>query len=94
MRPLGVLLAAFVAAALSGCQTVPQRVLVPVAMPCQAEKPRPPVWATDTLQADAGIFDQVKALLAERLQRIGYQSELEAVVDTCTSAPNPAALNR
>lgn len=94
MRPTSALLALVATVALAGCETVPQRVLVPVAVPCKVDMPKPPVWATAALAADAGIWDQVKALLAERKQRIGYELELEAALRACQSPAKAPALDK
>lgn len=80
--------AALLALALAGCgSTLPKRVLVEVAVPCRVDMPAKPVWATRALRPDADIFDQVKALLAERRQRQGYERLLEAAIEGCNSAP-------
>lgn len=79
MKP-ALLLAAL---ALAGCQTLPQRVEVPMPVPCRVEIPLPPAWATGSLAPDAGIWDQVKALLAELEQRKGYEAKLEAAAKAC-----------
>ena len=72
------------ALALAGCAaTAPQKVEVPVPIPCHVKVPDRPVWATDTLPPGAGLYDKVKALLAERLQRISYETELEAAAKSC-----------
>lgn len=82
---------------LAGCATnkPPERVLVPVPVPCKVDVPREPVWATDSLSPDADIWDQTKALLAERAQRIGYQKQLKAAIDACQpgSAPDVSTLD-
>lgn len=70
---------------LVGCAArPPARIEIPVAVPCRVELPVRPVWATETLSADAGIYEQVRALLAERRQRIGYEAELEAAARACS----------
>lgn len=68
---------------LAGCASEPQRVEVAVPVPCRVEVPPEPVWATAALAADADIWDQVKALLAERRQRIGYEDQLLAAARAC-----------
>jgi hypothetical protein len=80
MRALSI---ACLAAFLAACNTLPREVKVPVTVYCKVEKPAEPAWATKSLKPDADIFDQVKALLAERKQRIGYERLLEAAVDGC-----------
>ena len=75
--------AALVAVLLSGCAaekvvTRVERVEVPVSVPC-----RPAALATDALALDAGIWDQMRALRAERLQLRGYAVRLEAALAGC-----------
>lgn len=74
-----------ISALLAGCQAnpVPAVVKIPVQVPCEVAMPKRPAWATESLARDAGIYDRVKALLAEREQRIGYETELEAAVGAC-----------
>lgn len=77
---------------LTGCATrVPKTVLVPVTVPCKVDLPSKPVWATSALAKDADIFDQVKALLAERRQRAGYQKQLEAAIAGCNTPTTAVA---
>jgi len=54
-----------------------------VAVPCKAPTPQRPLFAVDGLPLGSGIWDQMKALRAERLQRQGYEAELEAAVSAC-----------
>ena len=42
-----------------------------------------PAFAVDALSIGAGIWEQMSALRAERIQRIGYETELEAAVKAC-----------
>lgn len=72
-------------AALAGCAADPvvREVKVAVPVPCRVELPSAPAWATQALSADAGIWDQVKALLAERSQRIAYSDKLLAAAQAC-----------
>ena len=75
--------------ALAGCSTAPRmpaRALVPVALPCRAEVPPEPVWATGALTPQSDIFDQVTALLAERLQRRAYGQLLKTALEICVAA--------
>lgn len=75
--------------ALAGCggRVEPQvqyvRVEVPVQVPCRAPEVAVPVWATDGLRKTDDLETKVRALLAERLQRIGYEKELAAVARAC-----------
>lgn len=90
MKPVAVFLA-LASLCLVGCApNPPARVLVPVAVPCKVDAPKPPVWATSALGPDSDIWDQVKALLAERRQRIGYGLQLQAAIDACQPSPPPA----
>jgi hypothetical protein len=71
---------------LSGCAGMApkvQEVKVPVPVPCKVEAPLRPVLAVDGLPVGAGIWEQMKALRAERKQRQGYEAELEAAVRAC-----------
>ena len=73
---------------LVGCATTPPpaqpvEVHVPVAVPCKAPTPERPAFAVDALALGSGVWDQMAALRAERLQRKGYEAELEAAVKAC-----------
>lgn len=59
------------------------RVEVPVQVPCWAPVVPVPAWATDNLKKTDSLEQKVRALLAERRQRIGYERLLEAAVDSC-----------
>ena len=79
---------AIVAVASTGCASTapvvqPVEVRVPVAVPCKAPIPVRPAFAVAALPVGSGVWDQMKALRAERLQRMGYESELEAAVKAC-----------
>ncbi|PKN07952.1 MAG: hypothetical protein CVU73_11185 [Deltaproteobacteria bacterium HGW-Deltaproteobacteria-8] len=67
----------------SGSAPAVQRVLVPVPVPCKVTMPDAPSWAVDALPLGSTIWQQMQALRAERLQRQGYESELEAAVRAC-----------
>nr|WP_256595879.1 hypothetical protein [Pseudomonas sp. RW407] len=75
--------------ALAGCagQVEPEsrtvRVEVPVAVPCRAPAVQEPTWATASLQKGDTLQVKVRALLAERLQRMGYEAQLRAAVQAC-----------
>ncbi|EPF1449599.1 hypothetical protein [Pseudomonas aeruginosa] len=77
------------AAALAGCagqfEAEPRtvRVEVPVAVPCRVPAVEVPVWATAGLRKGDDLQTKVRALLAERLQRIGYEAQLLAANQAC-----------
>lgn len=82
------ILAVIVSFCLGGCATTPPpvqpvEVKVPVAVPCKVPMPERPLFAVDGLPLGSGIWDQMKALRAERWQRQGYETELEAAVKAC-----------
>ncbi|EKQ6351928.1 hypothetical protein P6M03_006388 [Pseudomonas aeruginosa] len=59
------------------------RVEVPVAVPCRAPAVEVPAWAAAGLRKGDDIQTKVRALLAERLQRIGYEAQLLAANQAC-----------
>lgn len=77
--------------ALAGCAGQPAaepeprivRVEVPVAVPCKTKEVAVPPWAADGLKKDDSLEVKVRALLAERRQRIGYERELLAANEAC-----------
>lgn len=75
--------------ALSGCTTKPApqvqyvRAEVPVQVPCRAPEVAVPPWAAAGLLKTDSLEVKVRALLAERRQRIGYERLLEAAVKSC-----------
>ncbi|HGN3089157.1 TPA: hypothetical protein ACKR7X_006400 [Pseudomonas aeruginosa] len=75
--------------ALAGCagrqEAEPRtvRVEVPVAVPCRVPAVEVPVWATAGLRKGDDLQTKVRALLAERLQRIGYEAQLLAANQAC-----------
>ena len=77
------------AVALAGCagrqEAEPRtvRVDVPVAGPCRVPAVEVPAWATAGLKKSDDIQTKVRALLAERLQRIGYEAQLLAANQAC-----------
>ena len=71
--------------ALAACaETPPPTAKIAVPVDCTVTMPERPTWATDALPRDAGVYDKVKALLAEREQRIAYETKLEAVARSCS----------
>ncbi|HBO4468634.1 TPA: hypothetical protein ONA19_005888 [Pseudomonas aeruginosa] len=79
--------------ALAGCagQVEPEprtvRVDVPVAVPCRVPCRVPavevPAWAAAGLKKSDDLQTKVRALLAERRQRIGYEAQLLAANRAC-----------
>ncbi|HBO3622064.1 hypothetical protein [Pseudomonas aeruginosa] len=75
--------------ALAGCagQVEPEprtvRVEVPVAVPCRVQSVEVPEWATAGLRKGDDLQTKVRALLAERRQRIGYEAQLLAANRAC-----------
>lgn len=77
--------------ALAGCVARPAaepeprvvRVEVPVQVPCRVKAPAVPAWAAEGLRKEDSVEVKVRALLAERRQRIGYERELVAAVAIC-----------
>ena len=73
---------------LAGCATQePEvrtvRVEVPVLVPCKTQEVAVPPWAAASLKKADPLEVKVRALLAERRQRIGYELELVAAVGAC-----------
>ncbi|AQT10740.1 hypothetical protein PEQA60_39220 [Pseudomonas sp. Eqa60] len=59
------------------------RVEVPVQVPCRAPVVPVPAWATGSLKKTDSLELKVRALLAERRQRVGYERVLVAAVEAC-----------
>ncbi|CAI1034087.1 hypothetical protein [Serratia fonticola] len=74
---------------LTGCGNAPApppayvEVKVPVAVPCKTDPVAVPAFAVDQLKIGASIDVQMRALRAERHQRIGYERELLAANAAC-----------
>ncbi len=76
---------------LSGCAAKPPaepeprvvRVEVPIEVPCRTKEVAVPPWAAAGLKTGDSLEVKVRALLAERRQRIGYERELLAANDAC-----------
>ena len=60
------------------------RVEVPVLVPCKTQEVAEPAWAAIGLKKIDSLEVKVRALLAERRQRMGYERELIAAVGACT----------
>ncbi|EQB1849737.1 hypothetical protein [Pseudomonas aeruginosa] len=59
------------------------RVEVPVAVPCRVPAVEVPAWAAAGLKKSDDLQTKVRALLAERRQRIGYDAQLLAANRAC-----------
>ena len=59
------------------------RVEVPVLVPCKTQEVTAPSWAATGLKKSDSLEVKVRALLAERRQRMGYERELIAATDAC-----------
>lgn len=59
------------------------RVEVPIQVPCRTDPVAAPAWAVDGLRKSDSLEVKVRALLAERLQRKGYERELLAANEAC-----------
>ncbi|WP_175969606.1 hypothetical protein [Burkholderia sp. BCC0322] len=79
-------------AALSGCGVAPATqapepvvttVYKPVPVPCDAPVVEKPSFAFDSLALGADIYTQTATLLADRAQRGGYETKLEAANAAC-----------
>ncbi|WP_440530989.1 hypothetical protein [Serratia marcescens] len=74
--------------ALASCSRHPPapsyvEVKVPIAVPCKIADVARPAFAVDQLPIGATIDVQMRALRAERHQRIGYERELIAANEAC-----------
>lgn len=74
--------------ALASCSSAPPaptyvEVKVPIAVPCKTADVTRPAFAVDQLPVGATIDVQMRALRAERHQRIGYERELIAANEAC-----------
>jgi type IV pilus biogenesis protein CpaD/CtpE len=79
-------LAAVMCAALSGCSAMTQRAVpVNVAIPikCKAKLPERPVMPTEVLSAKAGMYQIVRAALAELAYREAYEIQLVTELKSC-----------
>lgn len=88
MNNLRIIAIVTAVAVLAGCagqapevRTV--RVEVPVPVPCKTEAVTVPTFASEGLKKSDSLEVKVRALLAERNQRIGYEVELLAAVTAC-----------
>lgn len=59
------------------------RVEVPVLVPCKTKEVAVPPWATVGLKKTDSLEVKVRALLAERRQRVAYERILLSAVSAC-----------
>ncbi len=59
------------------------RIEVPILVPCKTKAVTIPPWAAEELKKSDSLEVKVRALLAERRQRIGYERQLVAAVSAC-----------
>ncbi|WP_039967934.1 hypothetical protein [Pseudomonas chlororaphis] len=85
VQVLQVLLFVLLLAGCAGRETEVRavRVGVPVQVPCRTQEVAVPPWAAAGLKKSDGLELKVRALLAERRQRIGYERQLLASVSAC-----------
>lgn len=79
----------FAVSLLTGCGTITRTVIekieVPLPIPCNIVPPQKPVMPFSETGPSEDIFDNVKRLLAEIQERIGYEVQLEAAIKACNS---------
>lgn len=56
---------------------------VPVQVPRRAPKVDVPTWSATDLRRSDSLEVKVRALLAERRQRVGYERRIEAAIQAC-----------
>ncbi|ANF87125.1 Putative lipoprotein [Pseudomonas antarctica] len=76
------------AVVLAGCTGRPPevrtvRVEVPLLVPCKTKGVEVPPWAAQGLKKSDSLELKVRALLAERRQRIGYERQLVSALGSC-----------
>ena len=86
LRGVGLLAGiALLAACAGGAEPPAQyvRVEVPVQVPCRAPEVAVPAWAAAGLRKTDNLEIKVRSLLAERRQRIGYETQINALLTSC-----------
>ena len=71
-----------------GCTNVPAEPVYVEVIPCDPGTINASAFAVDRLPIGSPIDKQMQALRAERHQRIGYEKELNAAIDSCRSTSN------
>lgn len=79
MKPIYLLLTI----PLSGCFATVKTVDRPVPVPCIAERPTKPSFVTDDELKAMTDYQLTLALYRDRVQRLGYENEIEAVLVGC-----------
>lgn len=78
-----------ISACLSGCETAPrveiQRVKVAVPVECKEPIPDRPVMPTEALRPGATVDEFTQAAQAEIERREGYEVQLVAALEACTT---------
>lgn len=67
--------------ALTACSTKTVEIKIPIPVPCITETIAEPTYPI--IKQEAGIFERVKVLLAERELRRGYEIKLRAALSAC-----------
>lgn len=78
---------------LAGCAStpaLPERVEVPVPVPCVAQVPARPEFVTDAQLRAMGDYALILSLAKDRLQRRQYEAEVEAVIAACKVLDSPS----
>ena len=74
---------------LAGCTTKGERptqtveVKIPVRAACTVATPAQPSWVVPAVPKGADVFEQMRALLADREMAFAYQKELESALGAC-----------
>lgn len=66
-----------------GIKIVTQEVKVPVSVPCKVKTPTKPDFNFDKLKIEDNLETKTRSLLADRLLHLGYETELEAALNSC-----------
>jgi hypothetical protein len=73
--------------ALAGCTAtmpkLPERVEIPVAIPCPVEVPAVPLYQFGNLKPTDTIWTKVQVLLSDRQLAIAYEQELNVALASC-----------
>ncbi len=76
------------AVVLAGCATTSEpiktvEVKVPYRVPCVVPTPAQPAWVVPAVPKGADVFEQMRALLADREMAFAYQKEMESALWAC-----------